>query len=155
MTKTQYGLSITDSVFITTNEGATWTNITDNLPSDVLGGDLTEFGGHIFIAYGSANQGIYRRTTSTGISQNNTSNRMSIYPNPFNDRIVLSNLSNERIKHISIFDIHGKLVLSENGEMDRMNTSDIIDGQYIIEIVFTNNSTLRRKLIKAQTIRYN
>lgn len=152
ISKTQFGLSINDSIFITTNEGINWTNITENLPNDVLGAGLTEFGGNIFIAYGSANLGIYRRaTTAVGINENNFSDMIKIYPNPFNDKIVVSNLSSEKIKQVTIYDNLGKLIVSESVNTEHINTSSLSNGLYFMEILFSDNSTKTRKLIKQNT----
>ena len=148
MSKTQYGISITDSVFITTNEGANWTNITENLPNDVLGGGLTEFGGNIFIAYGSSNLGIYRKGNTVGIKENYLANLISIHPNPFNDKILLSNSSNKKIKEISIYDNLGKLILSETVNTEHINSPQLSNGLYVIKILFSDNSIAQKKLIK-------
>ncbi|HOZ87720.1 MAG TPA: T9SS type A sorting domain-containing protein, partial [Bacteroidia bacterium] len=150
ISKTQNGLSINDSVFITNNEGVSWANITDNLPNDVLGAGLTEFGGNLYIAYGSVNLGIYKRAVSTtvGITENNFADLLRIYPNPFNDKIVLSNFSNEKIKQVFIYDNLGKLIKSENGDAEYINTDDLDRGLYFMQIVFSDNSTVKKKLMK-------
>lgn len=155
ISKTQYGLSVSDSVFITSNEGVNWTNITDNLPGDVLGAGLTEFGGNIYIAYGSANLGIYRRSTAAnvGINEKYSADILSIYPNPFNDNIFISNSSNEIIKQISIYDNLGRLVLTETSNNAYINTSVLTSGFYLMEILFSDNSTTKRKLIKESSYR--
>jgi photosystem II stability/assembly factor-like uncharacterized protein len=155
MSKNQYGISITDSVFITSNEGSKWTNITDNLPNDVLGAGLTEFGGNIYIAYGSANLGIYKRAliTNVGINENDITDLLSIYPNPFNDKIVISNLSNKKIKQVSFYDNLGKLVLSESSNAEYISTDGLNKGLYFTQILFSDNSTVNKKLIKESTNR--
>lgn len=155
MSATQYGISITDSVFVTKNEGANWTNITENLPNDILGAGLTEFGGNIFIAYGSAYFGIYRRATTinVGTNENILVDLISIYPNPFNDKIVLSNSTNEKIKQISVYNNLGKLTLSEIGNTEYINTAGLSNGFYLMEIIFSDNSIVKRKLIKGSTNR--
>jgi len=148
MSKTQYGISITDSVFITTNDGVNWTNITENLPNDILGGGLTEFGGNSFIAYGSSNLGIYRKVNTVGLKDNYLADLLSVYPNPFIDKISISNSSNGKIKHISIYDNLGKLVLSDFSNTEYINTSFLSNGLYVMKIVFSDKSTAKKKLIK-------
>lgn len=145
-----------DSVFLSSNEGATWTNITANLSaSDLNASGITEFGGYSFIAYNlsSPSLGIYRRTTTVGINEQYLSDLISIYPNPFNDKIVLSNSSSENIKQIFIYDNLGKLILSEIGNTEYINTSALSNGLYLMEIIFSDNSTTKRKLIKESTNR--
>lgn len=148
MSTTQLSLSISDSVFISTNEGANWKNITDNLPNEILGGGLTEFNGNLFIAYGSANTGIYRRSTTLGTNESNLSNSVNVYPNPFNDKIMLSNATSQSIKQVFVYDELGKLVLSEIGNFEFVNTSNLNSGIYLFKIVFSDNSSLNRKLLK-------
>lgn len=145
-----------DSIYITSNEGASWTNITANLSAtDLNASGITEFGGYVFIAYNlmSPNLGVYRNTTTVGINDNELSNDISIYPNPFNDKIVLRNSSNETIKQVFIYDNLGKLVVSENGNAEYINTSGLNNGLYFMEIIFSDNSSTKRKLIKESTNR--
>jgi len=141
-----------DSIYLSSNEGISWSNITENLSAtDLNASGITEFNGNAFIAYNivSPGQGIYRRLTTVGIKDNILSNSFMMYPNPFNDRIILSNLSNKIIKHISIYDTQGKLVLSDNGSIGIINTSELNNGLYIIELIFSDNSTVHRKLVKS------
>lgn len=140
-----------DSVYLTSNEGTTWTNITGNLSaSDLNASGMNELGGYAFIAYNlvSPGLGIYRRGTTASIGEVDLSNTIGVYPNPFNDRIVLSNLSNKKIVQVSVFDVQGKIVLSESGSTEYINTSRLNKGLYLMEIIFSDNSNAKRKLIK-------
>lgn len=145
-----------DSIYMTSNEGASWTNITANLSaSDLNASGITEFNGYTFIAYNliSPGQGIYRRGTPVGLSDNDLSNSFIMYPNPFDDRIFLPNLSKETLKQISIYDSQGKKVLSENSNINFINTLELNNGLYIIELIFSDNTTVHKKLIKVSTNR--
>lgn len=149
--KTQNGLSINDSVYSTKNEGTSWANITGDLPNDVLGSGLTEFGDAIFIAYGSANLGIYKRSidTSLGLKVEDLSELVGMYPNPFQDKIYLSNSSNNSIKQIFLYDNLGKTIKIELIDNQYIATSDLSEGVYLIEIQFTDDSIFKRKLVKS------
>jgi len=145
------GATLKDSLYISQNEGVVWTNITENLSaSDLNASGITEFFGDVFIAYNlvSPNLGIYRKTTTLGINQNYQSDFLRIYPNPFNEKIILSNYSSKKIKQVSIYNSQGKLVVSEIGNIESMNTLLLNKGFYIIEILFIDNTTVREKLIK-------
>lgn len=145
-----------DSIYITSNEGTTWTNITANLSAnDLNASGITEFGGFVFIAYNlsSPNLGIYRNTMAVGVNENYLSDLIGVFPNPCNDKIVVSNSSDEKIKQISIYDNQGKLVLSVGRNESSLNTSRLNNGLYFMEIMFSDNSTVRRKLLKESTNR--
>ncbi len=145
-----------DSIYLSSNEGVAWTNITANLSaSDLNASGITEFGGFAFVAYnlGSPNLGIYRRATTVGINDNEISNYVNVYPNPFSDKIILTNSSNEKIKQVMIYDNLGKLLVIENKSTEFINTAELNNGLYFMEIIFSDNSTAKRKLIKVSTNR--
>lgn len=140
-----------DSIYMTSNEGVTWANITANLSaSDLNASGITEFGGFAFIAYNliSPGKGIYRKTTTVGITENHLSKLITIYPNPFTDKLCLSNLSDDEIKQISIYDHQGKLILSESEDISSINTTTLNKGLYIIQLLLTNESIMYTKMIK-------
>lgn len=143
-----------DSIYITSDEGVSWTNITNNLSAtDLNASGITEFDGFLFIAYNviSPNLGIYRRGTTVEINENELSNDIHVYPNPFSDKIVLSNASSSEIKHVFIYDYFGKLILSQNENITSINTDRFDAGLYIVEILFENNIIVNRKLMKANS----
>lgn len=145
-----------DSVYFTSNEGLNWTNITGNLSSaDLNASGITESGGFVFIAYNliSPNLGIYRSSVMVGINENDISDNINVYPNPFNDRIILSNFSTEKVKHVLIYDNLGKLIMSENRETEYVNTEALNNGLYFVNIVFANGSSITKKLVKQSTNR--
>lgn len=148
-----YSGGLKDSVYTSSNEGITWTNITANLNAgDLNASGITEFGGFAFIAYNlsSPNLGIYRRAIAVGIHENTKSNLIASYPNPFNEQIILANFSSEKIKQISLYDVHGKqMVVEVNSFNNTINTTALSNGLYMIEITFGDNSIIRQKLIKA------
>lgn len=140
-----------DSLYFSSNEGANWTNITANLSAtDLNASGITEFGGYAFIAYNmiSPTLGIYRKATTVGINEAVQSKQLNIYPNPFTDKIQIANADNTGIKLISVFDAQGRLVVTGNSDENVLNTSKLTKGTYVVQIQFTDNSTLQKKLVK-------
>ncbi|MDX9907065.1 MAG: T9SS type A sorting domain-containing protein [Bacteroidales bacterium] len=72
---------------------------------------------------------------------------IEIYPNPFLEKISFASFSRYNIKQINLFDNLGRLVLSESGG-ETVNTSGLPGGIYIVAVVLTDNTTIRRKIIK-------
>lgn len=146
-----YLAGLKDSVYITGNEGATWKNITENLPSNLNWNRITEFNDNIFVAFNliSPNLGIYRKSLTTSTPNNLMPELINLHPNPFVDKITLSNTGNQRILKLSIRDIQGKTILTERNLRDNsVNTSDIKNGVYFAEIILENKQKIHHKLIK-------
>jgi len=82
----------------------------------------------------------------TGIKEQ-FENTSTIYPNPFGEYIEVSSLS--KISEIKLFDLSGKLVLSQIGSSTLYSVpcQNVLPGSYIIEIV-TNGLPTRTKVIK-------
>jgi hypothetical protein len=151
MESRHFSSGLKDSVYVTSNEGISWTNITANLSaSDLNASGITEFGGFVFIAYNlvSPNKGIYRYSGITGISEKSFSDLTTIYPNPVNNKLYLSNASHQETKQVSIFDYQGKLVLFETENLNSINTSSLDKGLYTIEIISENGYKTYKKLLK-------
>ncbi len=83
----------------------------------------------------------------TGFEEfNNDEKLISVYPNPANDYISISNAN--KVLSINIHDIKGVLVKSINGESasKQINISDLSSGLYLIKYS-TNNCSYIEKLI--------
>lgn len=140
-----------DSIYFSSNEGANWTNITANLSAaDLNASGITEFGGYAFIAYNlmSPGMGIYRKATTVSVSETVYTDPINIYPNPFTDKIVIANTPDRRIKQVSMFDNQGRLIVTVNGNENSINTSQLSSGLYVIQILLSDNSVIREKLVK-------
>jgi len=74
-------------------------------------------------------------------SVENTVSSISIYPNPINDILNINGI----FESIEIFDIYGKLVLISN--QDKINTSNLSEGIYTINIKNNNNIITKRIVI--------
>ena len=82
----------------------------------------------------------------TGINEQ-FENTSTIYPNPFGEYIEVSSAS--KISEINLYDLSGKLVLSQKGSSTLYSVPchNILPGSYIIEIV-TNGLPTRTTVIK-------
>lgn len=81
-----------DSLYRSTNNGATWTNITGNLdPTDINGSGIYEYDGYVFFAYTMGSLGgIYRYMLSTGIAGVERHDAVTLFPNPTTDNVTIT-----------------------------------------------------------------
>lgn len=89
---------------------------------------------------------------TSGFNQNSISDCFKIYPNPFNEILVVS-LSNctENLTHVELNTITGKTIFRKKVQKSRkviINTSNIPKGIYILKLN-TKNNKITYKLIKA------
>ncbi|MBL7997305.1 MAG: T9SS type A sorting domain-containing protein [Candidatus Kapabacteria bacterium] len=141
-----------DSIYTTANEGATWTNITENLSaSDLNASGITEFGGYTFIAYNliSPNLGMYRKSTTTDVIDKETGDAVGVHPNPFDDIIHCTASPAKDIEYVSFYDSRGVLVLTERSNGPVVNTSVLSNGMYMMYIHYTDNTHAYRKVMKS------
>ncbi len=83
----------------------------------------------------------------------NTIENTSIYPNPAQDRLILQGLAIGEKFQIQIFDMSGKLVMTEqtfgNGQ-NELQLNDLERGYYILQISNQAGSTVNHKLMIAE-----
>lgn len=93
---------------------------------------------------------VYRFTyngLTTGIKTNDPNNAFSVYPNPAKDVItVKSNVANT-IRQISICDINGRVITTENSES--VTLTGFNTGMYILKIE-TDQGTFFKKITKSE-----
>jgi hypothetical protein len=85
---------------------------------------------------------------TTGIGQNNSSNLISIYPNPAKNQITLNN-ENSSIFNATLINMLGQKIRTfevENGK-NSIDISALSDGIYFINICDKNNMIASKKLI--------
>ena len=84
---------------------------------------------------------------STGIVNNSAENTLSVYPNPVNDVLNISNVSDAN--EIVIYDVTGKVVKSVNvsGNNISVNVSDLAKGIYFVN-VYGNKAVQAKKFMK-------
>ncbi len=138
-----------DSVYVTSNEGTTWTNITGNLSaSDLNASKIMEFNGYAFIGYNlvSPNLGIYRRGITVGINEQvfNSTN-IAIYPNPANDLILITADSRLLGSNFIITDQLGRQVLTGklSNETTTVDISSFPVGVYFFQVGQENKQTIK------------
>lgn len=70
--------------------------------------------------------------TSLDINEIEFSQNFKFYPNPTSNSLYLE-LENEVIKDIYIFDLNGKLIISQKNINNQINLSDLQTGTYLIK----------------------
>lgn len=90
---------------------------------------------------------VYRFTPTTLSSESIQKSIVSVYPNPFNDKLVVEVLENDF--SYSIYDIQGKEIQTETNKLknDIIDTNLISSGIYFLKIV-TENESITQKIIK-------
>jgi hypothetical protein len=89
--------------------------------------------------------------TLLGTDDNELNNAISIYPNPANEQVTISNSSNIALETAMIYDLNGKLVSQIN--LQNMQSEKMIDvsayatGVYMVYITGEQSSVVKR-LIK-------
>ena len=104
-----------DSLYRSTNEGASWTNITGNLSAaDINGSGILEHDGYAFIGYniGSPGLGIYRYSLSTGVDDMLAMSTPAVFPNPAEDAINITLPLEVGATNYALLDAAGRSVLS-------------------------------------------
>ncbi|MBK9176248.1 MAG: hypothetical protein IPM46_07910 [Flavobacteriales bacterium] len=128
-----------DSLYRSTNEGASWTNITGNLnAADIHGSGILQHDGYVFIGYNmsSAGQGLYRYALSTGVedAQAGMAQVASVYPNPAVDEVVLQLPESMVSATYSLIDAVGHVVATGRAMagVQRLSLAVLSPGYYII-----------------------
>ena len=89
--------------------------------------------------------------TELGTQDNELNNAISLYPNPANGQVTISNSSNIALETAMIYDLNGKLVSQIN--LQDMQSEKVIDvasfatGVYMVQITGEQSSVVKR-LIK-------
>ncbi len=98
------------------------------------------------------NEVIVRHTVdiTTSIEENKTgSNSIDLFPNPAGNsfQLLFSNTDQQlSLKHISIYNIYGKLVMEKESYLDRLNFDLLPSGNYLVKILI-NNQTISKRLV--------
>lgn len=74
---------------------------------------------------------------------------LTVAPNPFNNTLEILNVDNLGNSTIKLYDLSGRLVLQQNLKQDdkKVDTSQILPGFYIVEIISTQG-TFRKRIIR-------
>jgi len=90
----------------------------------------------------------YKMGTSTALKPVVFASELKFYPNPFTNEITISGNSGSELKSLKMFNLEGKLVLSETGAINRINTQSLLSGIYILDATFDDGTITRSRMIK-------
>ncbi|MEN8839162.1 MAG: T9SS type A sorting domain-containing protein [Flavobacteriales bacterium] len=90
---------------------------------------------------------VYQRDYSVGILENASIPKAKVFPNPAHDQITVELSSNEKIKHIDVIDLTGKLVISTTFAAT-MDISQLKNGMYIMRITDEKNRLISTRFVK-------
>lgn len=132
------GGGLRDSVYVSADEGASWTNITGNLnAADLNGSGILERDGCVFMAFNviSPGQGIYKRCTGTGLDEP-SAQVIRVFPNP-GEGIFAVTLPQPAIgAPYRVVDIAGAEVLRGRigGAQVELDLSELAAGTYVMHV---------------------
>lgn len=138
-----------DSLFVSYNEGANWTNITGNLPQAFNEAEFTEYNGYVFYAFDIlvAGEGVYRRGDFNSLSEKEE-NDIEIYPNPASDKINVN--SDQPLQSVAMIDISGRTVLVRSLNFNKscsLELAELPKGYYVLKLTTSSGNQVSRKVI--------
>ena len=72
----------------------------------------------------------------------------NLYPNPaFNDVVYITTKDNA-IKEITVFDVFGKVVLTDRIRNNALDISRLIPGVYVIQVIENKKKKIRKLVVK-------
>lgn len=74
-------------------------------------------------------------------------NSFTVYPNPVNDMLFIENNNNKIIQKIVVYDVMGKTVIEQNGNIAQIDFSNITSGLYLVKIT-SEKEIIVKKIIK-------
>ncbi|MDQ6482651.1 T9SS type A sorting domain-containing protein, partial [Dyadobacter sp. LHD-138] len=77
-------------------------------------------------------------------------NQISVYPNPltFGEKLNLGTPDPDKISHVKIYDVRGKLVFSENKPGRQIDVSSLRAGGYMVQLTGMNGSVSTHRIVK-------
>ncbi len=136
-----------------TTQGTTWQWLDcNNNHAPIAGADQVSFtpaqnGSYAVILTsqeGCADTSVCYVISTVGLKEELTKQEIMIYPNPANQEITIQ--GDIDIQSVCILDVQGKQVLTATSST--IDISSLVPGVYLVEIVLTNNSSQKRKIIK-------
>lgn len=111
---------------------------------DPNGGYINESGDTISVFWLAIGDSIL---LSESINEVENSFPIKIYPNPVTDRIIIENETTNKITQVQLFDFSGqKVSLTMNN--NEINVSQLDNGIYFIQLLFSSGQIQNRKIIK-------
>jgi hypothetical protein len=131
----------TDPVTITTQDPAAGSLISDGTYTVTITGEDSS---------GNVGTCSFELTVESvlGVESNELNNAISMYPNPAQDRVTISNSSNIQLETAVIFDLNGKKLsqidLSTMQGEQVINISDLASGVYVVQLTSDTSSAIKR-----------
>ena len=135
----------TDPVTITTQDPAAGSLITDGTYTVTITGEDES---------GNVGTCTFELTVESvlGIESNELNNAISMYPNPAQDQVTISNSSNIQLETAVIYDLNGKMLnqidLSTMQGEQMINISDLATGVYVVKLTSDTSSAVKRLVKK-------
>ncbi len=85
--------------------------------------------------------------SSTNIKEQNLENQLSIYPNPTNGLIYISNENNIAPFRFELYDVNGRVLLQDEAKQNVIDISQAKTGIYFLRVT-TNKGTIIKKVVK-------
>ena len=71
---------------------------------------------------------------------------ITIYPNPASEQFSIN--TNEEIQSVSVYDLTGRLVLTQNNPNNTINIEDMVQGLYKVVVVTASGSFVSSLIVK-------
>jgi hypothetical protein len=87
---------------------------------------------------------------TTSIAEVNTAleNLISLYPNPTNGQLYISNRTGNDISSIDIIDMPGKLVFSTQSVLEPLDISSLTPGNYLVRVTSADGQSTVKRIVK-------
>jgi hypothetical protein len=72
---------------------------------------------------------------------------LNIYPNPTQDQLYLTFMPNSRITLIQLFDLQGKIVLTERRQVNTLSVSHLKNGVYFLKVIGENGVSTEKVVV--------
>jgi subtilisin-like proprotein convertase family protein len=134
-----------DPVSITTQDPAPGSLISDGVYTVTISGED---------AYGNIGTCSFELTVESvlGVESNELNNAISMYPNPAQDQVSITNSSNIQLETAQIYDLNGKMLkqvdLSTMQGEQMINISEFAPGVYVVKLASDTASAVKRLIKK-------
>jgi len=138
-----------DSLFVSYNEGANWTNITGDLPQAFNEAEFTEYNGYVFYAFdiNVPGEGVYRKGDFNSLSEK-VECEIEIYPNPASVKINLN--ADQPLQSVAVIDVSGRTVLLKNLNFNKncsLELTELPKGYYVLKLTAASGIQVSKKVI--------